>query len=153
MDLNSIRVPSQPHPCLEICVSSPPRHTDSRFFFVSVESHLNLGPDICISSTSRFKFKFKYKMFLFKEIHNAYIQVTSHLHPGPPNCILFPSKHHPKCIQVSRCVSHLYPGSSSTGSRSQDSVLATSMYYLTSIQVHRFPSHLHPGRVSPPCRC
>ena len=41
------------HPGLEICVSSPPRLPDSRFFFVSVESYLNLGPDIYISPTSR----------------------------------------------------------------------------------------------------
>ena len=50
--LSSIQVPSQPHPGLEICVSSPPRLPDSRFFFVSVESYLNLGPDIYISPTS-----------------------------------------------------------------------------------------------------
>ena len=128
--LHSIQVPSQPHPGLEICVSSPPRLPDSRVFFVSVKSYLNLGPDIYISPT-----------------------VTSHLHPGPPNCILVPSKHHLKPIQVSRCVSHLHPCPSSTGSRSQDSILTTAMYCLSSIQVHRFPSHLHPGRVSPPCRC
>ena len=86
-------------------------------------------------------------------LHLAYIQVASHLHPAPPNCILVPSKHHLKPIQVSRCVSHLHPCPSWIGSRSQDSVWTTSMYCLTSIQVHRFPSHLHPGRVSPPCRC
>ena len=86
-------------------------------------------------------------------LHLTYIQVTSHLHRGPTNCILVPSKHHLKPIQVSRCVSRLHPCPSSTGSRSQYSVLTTSMYCLTSIQVHRFPSHLHPGRVSPPCRC
>ena len=69
------------------------------------------------------------------------LMISSHLHPGPPNCIFVPSKHHLKPIQVSRCVPHLHPGPSSTGSRSQDSVLTTSMYCLTS-------SH-----VSPPCRC
>ena len=51
--LSSIQVPSQPHPGLEICVSSPPRLPDSRFFFVSFESHFNLAPDICISPISR----------------------------------------------------------------------------------------------------
>ena len=50
--LSSIQVPSQPHPGLEICVSSPPRLPDSRFFFVPVESYLNPGPDIYISPTS-----------------------------------------------------------------------------------------------------
>ena len=44
--------PSQPHPGLEICVSSPPRLPDSRFLVVSVESYLNLGPDIYISPPS-----------------------------------------------------------------------------------------------------
>ena len=42
------------------------------------------------------------------------IQVTSHLQPAPPNCILVPSKHHLKPIQVSRCVSHLHRGPFST---------------------------------------
>ena len=51
--LNSIQVPSQPHPGLEICVSSPPRLPYLRFFFVSVESYFNLVPDIYISPTSR----------------------------------------------------------------------------------------------------
>ena len=50
--LSSIQVPSQPHPGLEMCVSSPPWLPNARFFFVSVESHLNLGPDICISPPS-----------------------------------------------------------------------------------------------------
>ena len=62
-------------------------------------------------------------------LHLAYIQVTSHLHPGPPNCILVPSKHHLKPIQVSichlipvsRCASHLNPGPISTPSKLSDS--------------------------------
>ena len=61
-------------------------------------------------------------------LHLAYIQVTSHLHPGPPNCILVPSKHHLKPIQVSichlipvsRCASHLNPGPISTPSKLSD---------------------------------
>ena len=51
--LNPIQVPYQPHPGLEFCVSSPPRLPDSLFFFVSVESYLNIAPNICISPTSR----------------------------------------------------------------------------------------------------
>ena len=130
-------------------------------------SQLNSGPistpsrsrDLCLLSTQvpRFTFLLCLSWILPQSgswyLHFAYIQVTSHLHPAPPNCILIPSKHHLKPIQVSRCVSHLHPGPSSTESRSQDSVLTTSMYCLTSIQVHRFPSHSNPGRVSPPCRC
>ena len=62
-------------------------------------------------------------------LYLAYTQVTSHLHPGPPNCILVPSKHHFKPIQVSRChpipvsrcASHLNPGPISTPSRLSDS--------------------------------
>ena len=64
-------------------------------------------------------------------LHLAYIQVTPHPHPGPPNCILIPSKHHLKPIQVSRChpipvsrsASHLNPGPISTPSRLSDSRL------------------------------
>ena len=37
-------------------------------------------------------------------LHLTYIQVTSHQHPGQPNCILVPSNHHLKPIQVSRCM-------------------------------------------------
>ena len=106
--------------------------------------------DLCLFSTQapRFTFLLCLSWILPQSgswyLHLAYIQVTSHLHPGPPNGILVPFKHHLKPIQVSRYVPHLHPCPSSTGSRSQDSVLATSMYCLTSIQVHRFPSHLHP---------
>ena len=115
--------------------------------------------DLCLLSTQALRFTFLLCLsWILPQseswyLHLTYIQVTSHFHPGPPNCILVPSKHHLKPIQVSRCVSHLHPCPFSTGSRSQDSVLTTSMYCLTSIQVYRFPSHLHPGRVSPPCRC
>ena len=51
--LNLIHDPSQPHPGREIFISSPSRLSDSHFFFVSVESHLNPGPYICISPTPR----------------------------------------------------------------------------------------------------
>ena len=45
--------PFSPPPGLEICVSSPSRLRDSRLLFILVESHLNPGPYICISPTSR----------------------------------------------------------------------------------------------------
>ena len=81
-------------------------------------------------------------------LHLTYIQVTSHLHPGPPNCILVPSKHHLKPIQVSRCVS---PPSRSflnwrivSAPPSSHITLSPSKHmHLTSIQV---PSQPHPGR-------
>ena len=80
--------------------------------------------------------------------HLAYIQVTSNLHPGLPNCILAPSKHHLKCIRVSRCVSHLHPGHFSTGE-----------LYLSSIPVPYHPilvsrcaSQPNPGPISTPSR-
>ena len=124
--INSIQVPSQPHPGLEICVSSPPRLPDSRFFFVSVESHLNLGPHF-----------------------------ASRLHPGnisppsrSPNCILLPSKHHLKPIQVSRCVSHLHPGHFSTGGLYLSSMLVP--YH--PIHVSRCASQLNPGPILTPSR-
>ena len=69
------RCASQPHPGLGICVSSPSRLPDSRFFFVSVESHNQSGSWY---------------------LHLEYIQVTSHIHPGPPNCISVQPKHHLK---------------------------------------------------------
>ena len=180
LHLSSIQASSQTHTCFKMCVSPPSRSflnwrivsqlhpspippyphlkmcisTQSRSHLNPIQvsrfvSALHPGSQIHVSSLSQLILPQSGSWYL----HFAYIQVTSHLHPAPPNCILVPSQHHLKPIQVSRCVSHLHPGPSSTGSRSQDSVLTTSMYCLTSIQVHRFPSHSNPGRVSPPCRC
>ena len=81
-------------------------------------------------------------------LHLAYIQVTSHLHPGPQNCILVPSKHHLKPIQVSRCVSHLHPGPFSTGELYLSSILVP--YH--PIHVSRCAYKLNPGPISIPCR-
>ena len=81
-------------------------------------------------------------------MHLAYIQVTSHLHPGPPNCILVPSKHHLKPIQVSRCVTHLHPGPFSTGELYLSSILVP--YH--PIHVSRCASQLNPGPISTPSR-
>ena len=125
-------------------------------------AQLNPGPistpsrsrDLCFLSTQApiFTFLLCLSWMLLQSgswyFHLAYIQVTSHLHRGPPNCILVPSKHHLKCIHVSRCVSHLHPGplqlekcnsapyhSHITPSTSQD-------VHLNSIQV---PSQPHSG--------
>ena len=89
-------------------------------------SQLNPGPistpsrsrDLCLLSNQAPRFVFLLCLSWISPqseswyLHLAYIQVTSHLHPGPPNCILVPSKHYLKPIQVSRCVSHLHPGPS-----------------------------------------
>ena len=163
---NCILVPSKHHlKCIHVsrCVS----HLHPGPLQPRCASQLNPGPistpsrsrDLCLLSTQAVRYTSLLCLsWILPQsgswyLHFTSIQVTSHLHPGPPNCILVPSKHHLKPIQVSRCVSHLHPCPSSTGSRSRDSVLTTSMYCLTSIQVHRYPSHLHPGRVSLPCRC
>ena len=177
LHLSSTQASAEPHTSFKMCVSPPSRS----FLNWRIVSQLHPSPispyprlKICISTQSRSHLnpiqvsRFVYPLHPGSQIHVsslsqlnltsgswylhlASIQVTSRLHPGPPNCILVPSKHHLKPIQVSRCVSHLHPGPSSAGSMSQDSVLTTSMYCLT--QVHIFPSHLHPGRVSPPCTC
>ena len=125
-------------------------------------SQLNPGPisipsrsrDLCLFSTQapRFTFLLCLSWILPQSgswyLHLTYIQVTSHLHPAPPNCILVPSKHHLKHIQVSRCVSHLHPGPSSTRE-----------LYLSSIIVPYHPTHasrcasqLNPGPISTPSR-
>ena len=180
LHLSSIQASSQTHTCFKsVSHLHPGPFSTGELYLSSIlvpyhpihvsrcASQLNPGPistpsrsrDLCLISTQvpRFTFLLCLSWILPQSgswyLHFAYIQVTSHLHPAPPNCILVPSKHHLKPIQVSRCVSHLHPGPSSTGSRSQDLVLTTSMYCLTSIQVHRFPSTSNPDRVSPPCRC
>ena len=81
-------------------------------------------------------------------LHLAYIQVTSHLHPAPSNCILVPSKHHLKPIQVSRCVSHLHPGPFSTGKLYLSSILVPYHH----IHVSRCASQFNPGPISTPSR-
>ena len=81
-------------------------------------------------------------------LHLTYIQVTSHQHPGSPNCILVPSKHHLKPIQVSRCVSHLHPGPFSIGELYPSSILIP--YHPN--HVSRCSSQLNPGPISTPSR-
>ena len=110
--------------------------------------------DLCFPSTQApiFTFLLCLSWMLFQSgswyFHLAYIQVTSHLHRGPPNCILVPSKHHLKCIHVSRCVSHLHPGPlqlekcNSAPSQSHITPSTSQDVHLNSIQV---PSQPHPG--------
>ena len=107
--------PISPYPRLKMCISLQSR------------SHLHLIQAL------RFTFLLCLSWILPQSgpwyLHFAYIQVTSQLHPGPPNCILVPSKHHLKPIEVSRChpipisrcASHLNPGPISTPSRLSDS--------------------------------
>ena len=131
MHLNSIQVPSQPHPGLEICVFSPPRLPDSRVFFVSVESYLNLGPDIYISPTSRLhltsiqvhQIAFQFhpsiisNQYKFQDVCLTSIHVLPQLDAGP------------------KILSELLQCTVSHPSRSIDS-------FLTAVQV---VSHLHVG--------
>ena len=88
--LNSIQVPSQPHPGLE-------RLPDSRVFYVSVESYLNLGPDIYISPTSslhltsiqvhqmasQFYPSIISNQYRFQDVCLTSIHVRPQLDPGP----------------------------------------------------------------------
>ena len=115
-----------PHPCLNICVSSPPRLPDSLFSL----SQLNL--------TSI------WVLIFASHLH----PVTFCQHPGPPNCILVPSKHHLKPKQVSRCVSHLHPGPFSIGELYLSSILIP--YHPN--HVSRCASQLNPGPISTPSR-
>ena len=158
LHLSSIQASSQTHTGFKMC-NSPPSRT---FLNWRCASQLNPGPistpsrsrDLWVLSTQAPKFTFHLCLsWILPQsgswyLHLAYIQVTSHLHPGPPNCILVPSKHHLKPIQVSRCVSHLHPGPFSTGE-----------LYLSSIPVPYHPIHvsrcayqLNPGPISTPSR-
>ena len=122
--------PISPYPRLKMCIS-----TQSR-------SHLNPIQAL------RFTFLLCLSWILPQSgswyLHLAYIQVTSHHHPGPPNCILVPSKHHLKPIQVSRChpipvsrcTSHLNPGPISTPSR-----LSDSRFFFVSVQSYLNLAH------------
>ena len=91
-------------------------------------------------------------------LHLAYILEISRLHSGPENCILVPSKHHLKPIQVSRCVSlpsrpflswrivsQLHPSPKIPHPRLKMCTSAQSRSYLNPIQVSRCVSPLHPG--------
>ena len=172
MHLNSIQVLSQPNPGLAICVSSPPRLPDSRFFFVSVESYLILGPDIYISPTS-------WKYLASIQVHQIASQFhpsvtsnpyrfhdVSHLHPDPFSTeelylSFIPVPKYP--ILVSRWASQLNPGPISTPSRSRDLCLLSTnaprfSFLLCLVWISHQPGswylhfayiqvtcHLHPG--------
>ena len=115
-----------------------PGPLDSRLTSIQMVSHLNAGPDICVSP----------------------LHVMSPLHPFPENCISALSKHHLKAIQNFMLVFHLHHSPVSTASRSQDSCLNSfhdlsdvwhypyinipppSMLRLISIQMPMFTSHL-----------
>ena len=125
-------------------------------------SQLNPGPistpsrsrDLCLLSTQapRVTFLLCLSWILPQSgswyLNLAYIQIASHLHPCPPNCILVPSKHHLKPIQVSTCVSHLHPGPFSIGELYFSSIIVP--YH--PIHVSRCASQLNPGPISTPSR-
>ena len=168
LHLTYIQVTSHLHPGPPNCISVPSKHYlkpihVSRCHPIPISaSHLNPGPistpsrsrDVCLLSTQapRFTFLLCLSWILPHSVtwylHLAYTQVTSHLHPGPPNCILVPSKHHLKPIQVSRCVSHLHPGPFSTGELYLSSILVP--YH--PIHVSRGASQLNPGPIWTPSR-
>ena len=136
-------------------------------------SQLNPGPistpsrsrDLCFISNQAPRFMFllcpieSYLNFASWHLHLTCTQVTSHLHPDPLNCILVPSKHHLKPIQVSRLcvspssrsflnwqiVSQLHPSPISPYLRLKMCISTQSRSHLNPIQVSRFVSHLHPG--------
>ena len=129
--------PISPYSGLRLCVS-----TQSRSILNPTQV-----PDLCLSSIQAPRFTSPlHPSWVSPQsrslyLHLAYIPVASNLHPGLPNCIWAPSKHHLKCIHVSRCVSHLHLGHFSTGE-----------LYLSSIPVPYHPSssqdvHLNPIQV------
>ena len=89
MQLNSIQVPSHPHPFPEIDVSPQSTLIDSCLLPIQIVSHLNPGPYICLWTTTR---------WCFTSI------------PVLPSCISDPPRHHLKLIQVSICASNFHPG-------------------------------------------
>ena len=173
MQLNSIQVPSHPHPFPEIGISPQSTLLDSNLLPIQIMSHLNPGPYICLWTTTR---------WCFTSI------------PVLPRCISDPPRHHLKPIQVSICASNFHPGPAQRNSghkilvspssmnrihqgpwicispqsrlhlnsiqgpiftshlhtSTHIKVSASSRSCLTSIQVLIFASHFHPGDVSPP---
>ena len=122
MNLDSFIVLS--HPGLKVCVS-----TQSRSHLIPIQvsrfgSHLPSGALIHAS----FPPQSRSLCLCLISIH-----VTSHLHPGPQNCISAPYKYPHNPIKDSRYVSHLHPGSISSGSGSKD-------FSLTSIHVLSQPN-------------
>ena len=173
MHLNSIQVPSHPHPFPEIDVSPQFRLLDSRLLPIQIASHLSPGPYICLWTTTR---------WCFTSI------------PVLPSCISDPPRHYLKPIQVSICESNFHPGPAQRNSghkiivspsfmnrlhqspqicisppprlhlnsiqapiftshlhtSTHIKVSVSSRSCLSSIQVMIFASHFHPGDVSPP---
>ena len=121
MQLNSIQVPSHPHPFPEIDVSPQSRLLDSRLLPIQIMSHLKTGPYICLWTTTR---------WCFTSI------------PVLPSCISDPPRHHLKHIQVSICASNFHPGPAQRNSGHKILVSPSSM------KVHNFASLLHRGCIS-----
>ena len=117
--------------------------------YIQVTSHLNPGPNICISHPSRWCLS--------------------------PMCITHPSRSCLTCIQIPISLSHLHPCTVSLSSRSEVSCLicihvashlqpnhfhsshdicitAPSMSYLTPIRISILAPELHPDHVSPPSK-
>ena len=144
---NCISAPSQSHithPRLKMCIS-----TQSRSHLNPIQVYRFVSP---LHPGSQIHVFFLCLSWILPQsgswyVHLTYIQVTSHQHSSPPNCILVPSKHNFKPIQVSRCVSHLHPGPFSIGE-----------LYLSSYPISPYPrlkmciatqsrSHLNPIQV------
>ena len=142
---NCISAPSQSHitPSTSSCFSTPPRSRDLCRFRLPDSRFLCLSW-ILPQSGSRY-------------LHLAYIQETSHLQPGhlprlPPTCILVPSKHHPKCIHVSKCVftsiqvlCQVNPGPISTPPRSRSSSPDSVFFVSSQSGSMIFTSHISPS--------
>ena len=187
--LSSILVPYHPIPVSRCAshlnpgpISTPSRSRDlcllstqaPRFTFlnVSVESHLNLGPDFAsllhpgnISPPSRSTKLHLSSTQASSQTHTSIkmcvsppsrsflnSRIVSQLHPSPMSpyprlkmCISTQSRSHLNPIQVSRFVFPLHPGS-------HIYVSSLSQLNLTSIWLLIFTSRLHPGNISPPSR-
>ena len=142
LHLNSIQASSQTHTGFKMSPNTRLK------MCISPQSRSHLNP----TQALRFTFLLCLSWILPQSgswyLHLTYIQVTSRLHPGPPNSILIPSKHHLNPIQVTRYVSHLYPGHFSTGGLYLSSILVP--YH--PIHVSRCAAQLNPSPISTPSR-
>ena len=81
--LNSIHVPSHPQPSLKICISPPARFLGLSLLSIWDVSHLNSGPDICVSPPSWWRLTSNQVHKMASQFHPNQIHKTaSEIHPA-----------------------------------------------------------------------
>ena len=137
----------KPWSMLQDLLSPPPPPPPP--IYIQVTSHINPGPNICISHPSRWCLSLMCVTHPSRSCLTC-IQIPislSHLHPCT---VSLPSRSEVSCLICIHVTSHLQP--THFHSSHDICITAPSMSYLTPIHVSILAPELHPDHVSPPFR-